>query len=150
MIPLRLYAYAVAALALVAGFLWYRHSLIAEGEDRVYAAQQLAAHEQAVKDARLTQETVDGLKGEMDHLRELALQPVPVVRLCTTPRPVRPATVASRTPDRPASTGDVPVVSDGTGSGPNVGPGLLELAEAADIVSARGRACLAWARGISK
>ena len=149
MIPLRLYLYAGAALALIAGFLWYRHSLIAEGENKAYAAQAQAAHDQAVKDAKVTQETVDGLKGEIASLRDHAVQP-PVVRLCPASRPVRAATTSTGTPDRSTPTGDVPIVSDGTGSGADVGPGLQELAEACDVVSARNRALLAWARGISQ
>ena len=149
MIPLRLYLYAGAVVILVGAFLWYRHTLIAEGENKVYAAQAQAAHEQALKDAKMTQETVDGLKGEMASLREHAV-PAPVVRLCNTPRPVRTPAATAGTPDRSSPSGDVPVVSEGTGSGADVGPGLQELAEAGDILSARERACLAWARGIAK
>lgn len=146
---MRFYLYAAAIVVIVAAFLWYRHSLIAEGEATVRIAQQEAANEQAGKDAVNSKETVDGLKAEIAGLREHA-QPAPDVRLCSAPSRVRTAAVATGTADRSPATGDVPVVSDGTGSGPNVGPGLLELAEASDIMSARDRACLKWARGIAK
>jgi hypothetical protein len=150
MIPFKLYAYAGVVVALVAAFLWYRHSLIAEGERKAYAAQAQAAHDQAVKDAKTSEETVNGLKSEMDHLRQLAVMPIPVVRLCPASRSVRAAPTSTGTPDRSAPTGDVPVVSDGAGAGPDVGAALRLIAEAADVVSARDRACLAWARGVTK
>jgi hypothetical protein len=149
MIPNRVCIELGVGAAIVAGFLWYRHSLIVEGENIKAIAQQEAANEQAGKDAVTSKETVDGLKAEIAFLREHADQP-PVVRLCSTPSRVRAPPATSGAPTGPTPTADVPVVSEGTGSGVNVGPGLLEFAEAADIMSARDRACLAWARGIAK
>lgn len=151
-LPLRDYAYLAAILILTGAFLWYRHSLILEGEARVHAAEAKAAQIQQAKDQKTAQETTDGLKSDLAQARSLANRPVPPgpVRLLYVRRACPAATAPSGgQPGSPAS-GSLPSVSESDRTGPDPLPSLRQLAEASEVVAAQSRACLRWARGIAK
>ena len=151
-LPLRDYLYLGAILVLTVGFLWYRHSLIVEGEAKRIAWEQKLSQVQALADAKVSQETVDGLKSDLDKARALANQPPSPgsvqLRYITRACPAIPA--ASGSESRSSPGGSLPGVSEGDRAGPDPIPSLRELAEAAEVVAAYDRACLKWARGIAK
>ena len=147
---IRDYIYLTAIVALAGFGLYLRMHLINEGEARAEAREVQAAQIQKAKDDRTAKGVTDGLNAEIAHLRELALQPVPTVRLCKNPRPHSPPAATDGGDARAAPGWDVSGVPEGTGTGPDIGPGLQHLAAAADLVSAHNRACVAWAKGEAK
>ena len=154
MIGIRDAIYLAAIAIIVCGLLWWHHAGVAEGEARIrgenaraLVAAQARADAQAAIDRRLSEEAIHGLQADLEALRRTA-DPVPVVRLCNNP--TRPGAVsgagAVAGPADPAPRGGVPGVPAGTGSGPDIGPGLQRLTDAAEVVSAECRALSRWAR----
>ena len=79
MIPLRLYVYAGLLAALLAAGLWYRHSLIAEGEARTVEHDRIAV--EAQRDAVAAAEkkwAIQLAQARTDHDAEIAALSVPV------------------------------------------------------------------------
>jgi hypothetical protein len=147
LLPIRDWVYLGIIVALAIFGLYLREHLIAEGEARVHAAEQKAYAAQAQKDAENAKQTVSGLNAELQKLRSDALKPVPVVRLCSNPRGVQPSATAGRVGSAAPTAGSVPGVPSGADSvGSDIGPGLQRLADAADILSARDRALIDWAK----
>ena len=147
----KLYTIVALVLLVVGGESYALWRAYHDGEAKVKSAVTQAAQAQKAQDDKVSADTAKGLQDEIDQLRTDA-QPIPVVRLCADSSAVRkaPATRGPVSPGKPApASGGVPAVPESTGSGPDVGPGLHQLAVAADLVSARDRACLQWADGVS-
>jgi len=144
LIPVKDWCYLGIIVAVAAGLLWWHHSAVLEGEAKVHAAEQAAYAAQAAKDAQNAKETVSGLNAEIEQLRSDALKPIPVVRLCNAPR-VQPPAASDGGNAVPAPGWSVPSVSAGDPGG-DIGPSLLKLAAAADLIAARNRALIEWAK----
>lgn len=147
MISLRDYLYLGAIAIIVGGLLWWHHSGVLAGEARSRASEQKAVVAQQVKDQANAKQTTDSLNAELASLRNT---PAPVGVRCIASRvqAPKPASGTIR-PGEPATpAGSVPEVPTGTGTEPDLGPSLQRLARSADIVSARDRACLVWAKGL--
>ena len=106
---------------------------------QVAAAQKTAA-EEAAHHAQIDSETIGSLQTHLAASLLAAASPVPVDRLCYpatgagTLRQTGP--VAGSVPAvQSAAAGDVPPVSDGIRVGPDIGPGLHDIATAAEVVS---------------
>lgn len=141
------YLYLAAIAIIVGGLLWWHHSGVLAGEARYRAQVQKAVVGQQEKDEANAKQTTDSLNAELASLRNTA---PPVGVRCTAssvqaPKPAR-GTIRPAEPATPAES--VPEVPGGTGAEPDLGPSLRLLAQAADIVSARDRACLTWAKGL--
>lgn len=148
-ISLKDYIYIGAMVALVALGLYLRQHLINEGEAKAQAREARAAQKQKAEDDTLAQGVTSDLNNEIARLRATQLPPTHV-RLCPAARsvPAADTSLGTAIAITPAS-GGVPDVSGGTpANGEDVGPLLQQFAVAADIVSARGRACLEWAKGL--
>lgn len=145
LIPVKDWIYLGIIAAVASGLLWWHHSAILEGEAKVHAAEQAAYAAQAAKDAENAKQTVDGLNAELAQLRTDALKPIPVVRLCVSAPRVQPPAATDGGNAVPAPGWGVPSVSAGDPGG-DIGPSLQRLAAAADLVSARQRALIEWAK----
>lgn len=152
-IPIRDYFYLGAILVIALGLAWWHHSAVLEGEAKVHRAEAKAIAAQQVKDEANAKATVDGLKTDLAELRRRAtLEPVSVtpVRLCSVPHGLRTPPAPPGVESGPAPAGSVPGVREGAGDGPDIGASLRRLARSAELTGVMDRACLRWARGISK
>ena len=140
------YTYLAAILIIIGALIAWRESGVREGEAKVHAAEQRAAQKQQLEDKANAQKTVDSLNAELNQLRADSLKPSVGVR-CSTYRVPAPV-ITPRAPPVPTPATGIPEVPDGSGDGTDLGPSLQRLALAADVVSARDRACLAWAKGL--
>jgi hypothetical protein len=151
LISIKDYIYAGVIVGLIALGVYLRIHLIDEGEAKVKAAVAAAAQAQEIKDAVASQTTVEDLNSEIAELRGMALNPVPIVRLCPSTGGVRQAsTPAGTIKPLPAPSGGVRAVPEGNTLGPDLGPVLFKLARAADLISAHDRACTEWATKIAQ
>ena len=141
MVPLRLYLYAGLLAALLAAGLWYRHSLIAEGEARVVQADRDAADKQreaVAAEAKKWSKTLEIARESHDAETAALLVPTPTHHvLCHNapgPSPVPgPAGVPSGA--SPAAG----VVQQDAGLHSDIGPALDMLAKRADKLAADAR-----------
>ena len=138
MIPIKFYIYAALAVAFAGLLLYERQHLINEGKAQEQVAVAQATEEQRKKDDEAGKAAVGGLNEEIARLRTLSdVPPRVLIYPCTlSAKRSSPGTVNSA-----PTGGSVPVMPEGdTGNGIDLGPGLLFLAQAGDIVSARNRA----------
>ena len=153
--------YLAAIAVVVGGLLWWHHTGVLEGEARIRAADvaaearaQAAAETQKRADEANAEEAIHGLQAELAAERAAAGEPAPIVRVCHRADDRGPAAVPAGHPGGtepgPAAAGGVPGVPDRTAAGPDIGPGLQHLADACEVISARERATLRWARGLSE
>lgn len=160
-LPLREYFWLAIILILAAAFVWDHYSGVQQGvakqvaaDARVAQAAIKAAEVQKQADLKTSSDAVAGLKDELQKLKDHPPIPVPVaMRLCVSSARrslSAPPQLANRAPSPAPASGELPSVPAGAGAGIDIGPGVQRVAEAADVVAARDRACLTWARGISK
>lgn len=139
------YCYLAAILVVAVGLIWWHESSVREGEKIAQVNELKAVVAQRLKDDANAKATTDSLQAELAGLRNT---PPPAVGVrCTTSR-LPASKPATRDSGSPASTGSVPSLPSGTTEQPDIGAELQRLARAADIVSARDRACLTWAKGL--
>ena len=147
-----------AALALLA---WLGQHERAAGKKEVEAAVQAALTEaqkqEAAHVAAVRQElggVADALRAERDAALAHRDDPQPDVRVSVDPVRPRPvpctSTSAGRDPLPPPAAGSLPAVPEGAGSGPDIGPGLHELALAGDLVLALARASQSSSRTLDR
>jgi hypothetical protein len=109
----RLYLELAALAVLAAGFFWYRHTLILDGEQKIetvdaraVAVQKLAIAKQEAADAQILEEAQNAHQHELQAIAaDQSAHPLGPVRLCNEPSHPRavPATPAiSSHPDTPA------------------------------------------------
>ena len=140
MVPLRLYLYAGLLAALLAAGLWYRHTLIAEGEARVIAADRDAADKQreaVAAEAKKWSKTLEIARESHDAEVASVLAPFPVHRVvchASDPGPVPGSQGVSTGTGAPAA-----VVPEDAGVHPDIGPALGLLAKRADKLAADAR-----------
>jgi hypothetical protein len=132
-IPLRLYLYAGLAALLVAGFFWYRHTLIVEGEAKIIAADRAAAERQARADeAKLATARTEHEK-ELAQIAAAQFDAGRTSVVCYSSRPVRPPAVSGGGSPAPAVVSGPPEVH------PDITGLLFLLAKRADKLSADAR-----------
>jgi membrane-bound ClpP family serine protease len=162
MAQIKLYATLAVLVGLMGALAWFANHERTVERDKIEKRQAAAvtaafqaAAEEVAKHAKIDTETIGGLQADLARTLVAAADPVPVVRLChpaggASPVPeARPA--AGSVPQlQSAAAGHVPAMPDGTGAGPDIGPGLQHLADACEVISARERAILRWARGLSE
>jgi hypothetical protein len=141
------YIYLGVIVLLVGLGIYIREHLINEGERIAQAREVKAAEKQKVLDKQLADGVVHDLNAEIAVLQHASSTRPPVSVRCTA-RPVStpPATTGNLGP--PAPSGSVHDVPSGAGEGPDLAGSLSWLAFIADTVSARDRACVAWAKGM--
>jgi len=151
---------AAAVLLLVAGVaagLYHRGYVAGEAKVRAADARAVVDAQKAVEaqkqaDLKTSSDAVAGLKDELQKLKDHPPAPTPV-RLCVSSprRPVSaPAQPAGGASGSASAARELPGVSAGAGTGVDVGAGVQLVAEAGDVLAARDRACIEWARGIAK
>jgi hypothetical protein len=140
MLPLRLYLYAGVAVLLLSLGLWYRHSLIAEGEARVVEADRVAVERQREAVAAAEKQWAGRLQdARTQHDAETAALLVPF----PTHRVVCHASGGSPVPGAASVSGGggppAAVVPEDAGVHPDIGPALGLLARRADKLAADAR-----------
>lgn len=147
LIPFKKDLVYVGILAVLCGiFIWYRHSLIAEGESRIEAqdktivAQRVAdIAKQKAEDEKVLKDAQDVHQAELQAVQTASLEPVPVVRLCheTGPSPLPPTKNVSS--DTSSAAAVVPADDGLHPPGPDIGTALRMLATRGDKLSADAR-----------
>jgi hypothetical protein len=154
-------AVAIALVAVIGVGIYLHFHLIDEGiadQQRADAAA-VAVHDKQVadqhaKDLKDATDTIAGLNGQLEALREQSALPGPAthpVRLCQYARSGdagRPAGAIPGGAAQPAQSPDAggdPGVRSGAGAGPDIGPGLRDLALAGVVLADYHAACVAWA-----
>jgi hypothetical protein len=163
MIPTKDWLYLGAIVAIVSGLLWWHHSGVVAGEERIKAqdAAAVAKHDQDVaaqkaKDQEDATDAVSQLQQELESLRAAVSVPTPGVR------PIRLCQYAGSDKGRPTSSpaggtkpaesadqGNDYVVRSGTGNG-DIGPAMRDLATAGSILAIYRENTVAWALKQSK
>lgn len=127
------------------GLVLYGEHRVREHDRLANAARQAAIMTQKASDEELNKGAVDDLKRKLAGLLG-ASSPTPSMRLCNSSsavRPPRPA--ASGTPAQSPSAGDLSPVPSGTPTGPDIGPGMQDLALACGITEAYREDTVTWA-----
>jgi hypothetical protein len=156
-IPLRFYLYLGALAVVSIWLLHWHHSAVLEGEAMVKAADaqavikaNAAREDQRRKDEENARGAINGLKSELDALRTTASEPAVHVRLCQfASRGISPVPASSTAPGgapaAPSAPANLQSVPEGTGRGPDVGPGLQDLALSCGIVEVYRKRTVTWA-----
>jgi hypothetical protein len=145
-IPTKDLVYLGAIIALIVGFLLYRHSLILDGEQIAQAREVKAAAEQKARDDLIAKGTVNDLNQQIAALSNTALTAVPTpMRLCVTPRSVSARAAPGEAASPAPGAGGIRGVPEGSGTGIDVGQVMYDFAYSGAIVAAYRGALMKWA-----
>ena len=136
------YLWIAAVVVIVAFGFYVRQHLIDEGEAKCLQREKAAADKQAMQDSKIAQDTVDELQREISRLRGGSIAAPPVRVQCYARKVPAERDKPAAAGESAAPSGIVPEVPAGPGAGVEVGASLQRFALAADLLSARYRACL--------
>ena len=155
LVPGRVYLYAGLGIAVGIAIIWYHHEVYMAGYE---AAEQIwkerydkyvageAANDKAQWDEHIANDkkAVSDYESQIASLKVDLSKPAPVVRVCVASPGVRPGAPAADPPGNKQTspaTGDGAGVPDGATSGPDIGPGLRNIAALSQRLTIELQAC---------